>query len=143
MTRHLRGKPSERSSGDVGRKAAALVELAVCLPLLTLICFGAIETANAVFLKQAIAQVAYEGARVGLQSDAVEADILQRCNDIIAVRRLQGVAVSVSPENVSAATAKGTPIGVTVTVPVSANAFSPLWFFSHSIMTKKVVMTRI
>lgn len=125
------------------RAGTAMVEMAVCLPLLMMISFGAIETANAIFLKQAIAQVAYEGARAASLPDSAEADILQRCNEIISARRINGATVSVSPRNVSAATAKGTQITVTVTAPANANAISPVWFFKNSNMTKQVVMIRI
>jgi Flp pilus assembly protein TadG len=126
-----------------GRAGAATVEMAVCLPLLMLIGFGAIETANAIFLKQVVAQVAYEGGRVAALSDATEADILKRCNDFLSMRRIKGASISVSPKNVSAGLAKGTAIHVTVSAPANANAISPTWFFKTSTMSKTVVMVRI
>ena len=41
------------------RRAAAVVELAVCLPLLFTIFFGSIEACNVIFLKQAVTAAAY------------------------------------------------------------------------------------
>jgi len=125
------------------RGGTAIVEMAICLPLLMLIAFGAIETANAIFLKQAIAQAAYEGARTASLPTSTKADILKRCNEIITARKIKGTVVSVSPNDVSPGTAQGTQISVTVTAPANANAISPLWFFQKSNMTKQVVMTRI
>ena len=125
------------------RAGTATVEMAVCLPLLMLIGFGSIETANAIFLKQVVSQVAYEGARAAALPGATEADILKRCNDFLGVRRIKGATVSVSPAKVSDNTASGTAIAVTVTAPASANAISPTWFFKNSNMSKKVVMVRL
>lgn len=125
------------------RAGAAMVEMAICLPLLMMISFGAIETANAIFLKQAISQVAYEGVRTGSLPKATQADILKCCDEFLGARRIKGATVSVSPNNVSAATAPGTIIEVRVTAPVSANAISPVWFFQNSSMSKQAVMVRI
>lgn len=120
-----------------------MVEMAVCLPLLLLISFGGIETANAIFLKQIVSQVAYEGARFAAIPDTTEAEILKRCNDFIGVRRIKGATVSVSPNNVSEMTKPGTEIKVTVTAPAKDNAISPVWFFKNSKMSRTVVMVRI
>ena len=68
------------------RRGVAAVEMAVCLPLLTIFSLGAIETANVIYLKQALVQVAYEGARAGMQSSATAADVTTRCNEIITSR---------------------------------------------------------
>lgn len=125
------------------RAGTATVEMAVCLPLLMLLGFGSIETANAIFLKQVVSQVAYEGARAAALPGATEADILKRCNDFLGVRRIKGATVSVSPTKVSDKTASGTAIEVTVTAPASANSISPEWFFKNSKMSKKVVMVRL
>ena len=125
------------------RAGTATVEMAVCLPLLMLIGFGSIETANAIFLKQVVSQVAYEGARAAALPGATEADILKRCNDFLGVRRIKGATVSVSPAKVSVKTVSGTAIAVTVTASASANAISPTWFFKNSNMSKKVVMVRL
>ena len=120
-----------------------MVEMAVCLPLLLLISFGGIETANAIFLKQIVSQVAYEGARLAAIPDTTEAEILKRCNDFISARRIKGATVSISPKKVSEKTKPGTEIEVTVTAPASENAISPMCFFKKSKMSRTVVMVRI
>lgn len=125
------------------RSGTATVEMAVCLPLLMLLGFGSIETANAIFLKQVVSQVAYEGARAAALPGATDADILKRCNDFLVVRRVKEATVTISPTKVSDNTASGTAIAVTVTASASANAISPTWFFKNSKMSKKVVMVRL
>ena len=139
------GKPAVSGGSPViaDRAGTAMVEMAVCLPLLMMISFGAIETANAIFLKQAISQVAYEGARTAALSDATEAAILQRCNEFLTARRIKGGTVAVSPKNVSDKTNPGTVIEVMVTAPANANAISPVWFFKNSKISNTVAMVRI
>ena len=44
------------------REGAAVVEFAVCLPLIVLIVLGTIEAGSLLFLKQTLVQAAYEGA---------------------------------------------------------------------------------
>lgn len=132
-----------RRSATERRTGAATVEFAVCLPLLMLIGFASIETANAMFLKQVLAQSAYEGARVGAQPDADTSKISTRCNDILQARGIKTATVSVTPSNCSDQTAKGTAISVSVSAPATANAIFPLTFFKNSTITKKVVLTRL
>ena len=45
----------------------AVVELAVCLPVLVLIIMGSIEACNLTFLKQKLTEAAYQGAMVATQ----------------------------------------------------------------------------
>lgn len=137
-------QPLKCRKGTCGnRQGAAMVELAVCLPLLMIISFGAIETANAIFLKQIIAQVAYEGARTAAQPDSTVGEIQNCCKAIYTARRIKGVTVTVTPKNLSPSTPKGSIITITVSAPSNANTISPSAYFKASIMTKKVVMTRI
>lgn len=49
------------------RRGAAVVEFAVCLPVIIIIVFGAIEAASLLFLKQALIQSAYERRKSGNQ----------------------------------------------------------------------------
>jgi Flp pilus assembly protein TadG len=135
--------PHQHRSYRRNRAGAAIAEFAVCLPVLILIAFGAIETANTIFLKQVVSQVAYEGARLASLPDTSDSDVLSLCNQILTARNIAGTTVSVSPSGISSATASGTPITVTVQASASANALIPQWFFQTAIMKKQVVMVRI
>ena len=48
------------------RKGAAVVEFAVCLPVVVLIVLGSIEAASLLFLKQTLVQASYEGVKVAI-----------------------------------------------------------------------------
>jgi Flp pilus assembly protein TadG len=111
------------------RRGAATVELAICLPIIMLLVFGSIEAANAIHLKQTATIAAYEGAQAITSSGGTQADALLRANSILTQRNVSGGVVTISP-TVTSATPKGTPITVTVTIPVDDNSLSMTSFFS-------------
>ena len=56
------------------RRAVAAVEFAVCLPVIIMLVFGAIEASSFIFLKQSLNVAAYEGySRV----DTIEFQLIQ------------------------------------------------------------------
>ena len=77
------------------RKAAAIVELAICLPLLVFLVFGTIEIAGSIFLKQTMTSAAHEGALSGMRQNAQESEIITRVNAILAARSVTGCTVQV------------------------------------------------
>ena len=61
-TRHR----SSRRSADKDRLGVAVIELAICLPILVLILVATIEACVMLQLKQNLIVTAYEGARIGI-----------------------------------------------------------------------------
>jgi Flp pilus assembly protein TadG len=51
---------TQSSLGRNRRSGAAVVELAVCMPLIVLLTFASLEGANMLFMRQAAVQAAYE-----------------------------------------------------------------------------------
>jgi len=80
------------------RHGAAIVEMAICLPLLVLLAFGTIETASSIFLKQTITSAAHEGALLGMRSDATEAEIRARVELILRARNVGDCVIRVTPQ---------------------------------------------
>ncbi len=103
------------------RQGAAVVEFAVCLPVLMLLILGSIEATSAVFLKQALTTSAYEGVRAAIRSGSTTAQATQRANDVLSVRQVRNATVTFVPANVAAA-ARGQRITVEVSAPVSSNS---------------------
>jgi len=58
-------RPLQRSKRKT--RGAAVIEFAVCLPLIVLIVFGGIEAASMLFLRQTLVQAAYEGIKTGVK----------------------------------------------------------------------------
>ena len=57
----------QRSQHRATRRGVAAVELAVCLPVIILLVFGAIEASSFIFLKQSLNVAAYEGIRESIR----------------------------------------------------------------------------
>ena len=86
------------------RCGTAAVEMAVTLPLLVTLVFGAMEMANAVFLRQSLNIAAYEAAKVITRPGNNEALARTRCQEILTVRKVSAFTLSFSP-TVTTATA--------------------------------------
>ena len=104
------------------RKGAAVVEFAVCLPLLLLIMLGSIEAANMLFLRQALVQASYEGAKAAVKADSDNAAVTLVANQVADGRRLEGFTVETIPADVSTVP-QGELIRVRTSAPVDSNSF--------------------
>lgn len=68
------------------RTGSAVVELAICLPLIMTLVWGTIELSNSIYLKQTLTSAAHEGALVGTGSSATAAEINSRVNMVLNER---------------------------------------------------------
>ena len=115
-----------RRLGD--RRAAAVVELAVCLPVMVVLIVGAIESTSMTFLQNSLQVIAYESIRTAVRQDATAVAVQARAQQVIQDRKVHGASVTISPTNLDALDA-GTPVTVTVTAPAASNRILPLQFF--------------
>ena len=111
MTRRHRRKRSQRGS--------ALVEMAVCLPLLSLLVLGSIELSNFIYLKQSMTAAAYEASREAVRPSATTASAQAIADSIFTARDLTGATLMISPSPSSAA--RGDLLTITASAPSSAN----------------------
>ena len=130
-----------RTQRDPHRRGAAAVEFAVCLPVMLLITFGAIEASNGIYLKQILTQAAYEGARVASTVGATQSEAEAFSRLILDSRNIQNATVNITP-TINANTPSGTEVTVIVTAPSNSNAFAPLWYFRDAQVRAQVVMVR-
>ena len=128
----------KRKRKPANRKGAAVVEFAVCLPVIIILVLGAIECTTMIFVNQALNVVAYEGIRVAAKRDAETAEVLQRCNEVIAERNLQNAQVTLNPANIDDLE-RGTQITINVTAPSQQNSALALKFFSGDIVAEAVM----
>lgn len=105
------------------RRGTAVVEFAICLPILSIVVFGVIEASNAIYVQQAITSAAYEAANVASATGGTAASAQTRANAVLTSLGITSATVTISPA-VTASTALGTKIVVTCTAPLAANMLS-------------------
>ena len=122
------------------RRGAAVVEFAVCLPLIVLIVLGTIEGSSLLFLKQTLVQAAYEGAKVAIVSgDATKAESIVTA--VTDGRNLQGVVVKFTPSDIANLPA-GEILTLTVSAPGDSNSFIPFGPFKNLNVEVSTAMVR-
>lgn len=102
------------------RRGAALVEFAICLPVLFVLLFGTIEVCDLLMLEETLTITAYEGGRQALQTGASESRVVSACSSVLDSRGLKNYAITVTPRDISGA-AGGDLIEILVSVPVADN----------------------
>lgn len=144
----IRFRPQHDSKPAASRKplhkrlGTAATETAVALPLLVTLVFGAIELANAVFLRQSVNMAAYEAAKVITRPGSNETLARTRCAEVLAVRKVSNFTLTFSP-TVTTATPRGTQVSVTVVAPASNLSYGPVQFMSGKTISCTVVMVRL
>jgi len=123
------------------RFGTATVELAVCLPMLVTFGLGAIETTNAIFLKQRVTTASYECARSASAPGQTSAGATTVANNVLSQLAVSGGTVTITP-TVTAWTSPGTPIIVTIAAPTNSNLCMPPFVVGKVIssVTATVVM---
>ena len=115
---------------------------AQALPLLITLVFGAMEMANAVFLRQSLNMAAYEAAKVITRPGSNEALARTRCQEVLTVRKVSNHTLRFSP-TLNTATPRGTRVTVTLSAPASNLSYGPMRFMSGQTITVNVVMVRL
>ncbi|MEO1523938.1 MAG: TadE family protein [Planctomycetota bacterium] len=133
MTRHrLHGKR---------RRGAAVVEFAVCAPIIVLLVFGSIEASSFIFLKQSLHVSCYEAIREASRSQGSDATARSIAESILDSRGVNDYVISF-PNGESADILRGEEIVCEVTAPTATN--SPLGgqFVANRDLTARVLMVK-
>ncbi len=128
----------KRKTGQ--RNGAAVVELAICLPLLVLLAVGTISANSMIFFKQALKITAYEGARVSLIVGSSTPAVVAQCEEMLTQRRIRNATVTVTPDVASAA--EGEIITVTVEAPCEENGLIASMLFAGQVYSESVSMMK-
>lgn len=138
----FRSNSLRRRKRHENRSGIAIVEFAVCIPVILVIVFGMIEMANLIFTRQALKAASYEAALAVTNINGTQTNATAKANTVLTAYGIVGASVSYSP-TVTAATASGTNVTVTITAPRSSNSVSPSFFFTNTNITCATVMTRL
>lgn len=120
-------------------RAAAAVEMAMVLPVLTLFFFAQVELVRLNNIRNSVYLAAYEGARAGLLPGATVSDIQNRCNIILNAVGTLNATITVSPTTITSTTEE---ISVTVTVPLDDNGWILPTFAGGKVLTATVTLER-
>ncbi|QDS87552.1 TadE-like protein [Rosistilla ulvae] len=126
------------SRRKANRTGAAVVEMAICLPVLITLTVATIDVCSAMFLKESLSIAAYEGARVGIARGGTNAEATARVKEILDER---GITYKnnevVQIQRTNSPTSGGFDSAETlehcrvlVQVPASGNILSPAQLFS-------------
>lgn len=130
-----------KKRGFIQRKAAAAVELAVCLPVIVILALGSMEAASMIFLRQALVQSAYETVKEAARAQGSEALALTRSREVLAFRNIQDETVTIEPAGTEALD-RGTEITVTVSAPGDTNSIFPFGPFRNREVSVSATMVK-
>ena len=121
------------------RQGVAVIELALCLPVLVLILLATVETCVMIQLRQNLAITAYEGARVGILPGVEAATVDSQCQMLLDDRSIQGYTVTMDPSD-PMTMSEGDTFRVTIDVDCAANSVFGGMMFQGKTLSESVVM---
>ena len=110
-------KPAHRTR----RRGAALVEFAVCLPVLMILILGSMEASSVIFLKQSLHSAAYEGIRAAVINNGTDATAMSAATNVLTSRNIRNSRVVFTPASIVTA-ARGERVTIEVSASASANS---------------------
>lgn len=128
-------KPVPRPNQRLG---GALVEFAVCLPVIMVLLLGSMEATSAIFVRQALATSAYEGIREATKAGSSSADAIARARRVLEVRGIRAANIRLTPAEVY-----GIPRGSNVVIEVSAAYASNSPFFGNVIADRTTTVRTV
>lgn len=125
------------------RAAIATVELAICLPVLSLIMFGSIQATNLIFLQHATTAAAYEGSLEMAKSNATNSSVKARIQQVLDAREVVNSSITIFPSGtVISKTPPGTLLTLEVTAEVRPNLFLNGFFVTPNQVHGRIVSSR-
>ncbi|MDA8745915.1 pilus assembly protein [Rubripirellula amarantea] len=119
-------------------RGVAVVELAICLPLLVFVLLGTIEACHMIHLKQDLSVAAYEGVRIGVLPGSSKTAIETQCNMLMEDRGIKGYSITISSDPKTLT--RGQPLTVTVAAPCTQNSLVGAVLYQDKTLTESMVM---
>lgn len=119
------------------RSGAAMIELALFLPVFFIITMGTIETCRMLYLRQSLTIAAYECARMGIITGMTQDSLKIQCDNILLGRKVRGAVMKVEPADLQSLQF-GDILAVTVEAPADDNALLGTWLYRGKQMVETV-----
>ncbi len=138
MRKSTRGRASIRQA--TARRGTALMELAVCLPLVVMITMATIEACSVLYLKQALKIAAYEGCRTGLVPSATVMNARAQSEELLNSRDIRGYTINITPDPNTLRS--GQLLKVEVRCKCADNLLLHSWFYKNKLLSESVEMVK-
>lgn len=121
------------------RRGAAMVELALCLPILFTVVFAILEFSRNLQIHQTVREAAFEGARAGIALDATTSDVIDAATIITNVAAINNPQITVNPAQLSYTSPT---VSVTVSTTAASNGWFLMFFNSSSVISATITLNR-
>ena len=128
-----------RSNKSSKRQGAALIELAICLPVFFLITMATIETCRMIYLRQSLKIAAYECARLAIVPGTTRQNVADQCDLILLGRNINGYQFACTPADPTTLS-YGDLFKVTLQIAAKDSSIVGTWFYRNKIFTESVTI---
>jgi hypothetical protein len=119
----MNSKPTARKHRRPKRTAAALVELAICLPLMAFLVGATVESCDLIFLRNTLATASYSGTLEVSRAGCTESSIRNQISQVLSAGKIKDFTISITKSNGSSfsTSVKGDLIRVQVSAVSASN----------------------
>ena len=129
----------KRNACRSARGGAALIELAVCMPVFFLITMASIETCRMIYIRQSLKIAAYECARMAIIPGVTSDNLQSQCDLILLGRNIRGYQFTCVPEDPKSLK-YGDFFKATIQIAAQDSAIVGTWFYRNKIFTESVTI---
>ena len=132
---------NRRSTKQNIRRGAALVEFAVCMPVVMILILGSMEATSAIFVRQALTTSAYEGIREAIRLNSTTSNATNRAQAVLTARQIRSSTIRFTPADIPSAP-RGSNVVIEVSAPYRVN--SPFFgnVIADRVTTVRTVMVK-
>lgn len=127
-----------RSKKPNSRNGIATVELALCLPLLALICFGSIQASSSVLLRHKAVTILEMGTLDFMLGKVPESELVEHIESLSNEFELVGASVTATPETID----ETNYLRVHLTLPMADNTLAPMYVGSPNELETQMLIYR-
>lgn len=134
--------PTRRTRKPIARRGMAVVELAVCMPILTLLVLGTVETANLISVQQGVTAAAYEAIRIASSQGGTPEQAESQAEAVLASYGIEDAAIEFTPtidDNLD----RGDEVTVRISAPASSNSVTMGSLFGNRTVHASLTMVRL
>ena len=136
---HVLRKPLGRQRLRQRRLGAALVEFAVCAPIIFALIFASFEFCRVNMIRHTMDNAVYEGARQAIVPGATDQTARDAASSLLAILSVRDSTVTITPTPILPST---TQVTVTIDVPLQSNSWGAPLFFKYKSLTTSCTLTR-